>query len=66
MASLAGEPGYSQFDVMSAGGHHVWRNASEHVIDTGATDAGISAARQRLGSTVHESALADLSAVDRT
>jgi hypothetical protein len=47
-------------------GYHVWRNAGEHVIDTGAADAGISAARQRLGSTVHESALADLSAVDRT
>src|SRR5665647_1325337 len=39
--------------------------AGDH-IDLAAVHAGIPAARKRLGSTVHATALADLSAVDRT
>lgn len=47
-------------------GYHVWRKATGHRIDLAAVHAGILAARKRLGSTVHATALADLSAVDRT
>jgi hypothetical protein len=47
-------------------GYHVWRKARDDVIDLVAVAAGIQAARKRLGSTVHETALGDLSAVDRT
>ncbi|WP_127129541.1 AAA family ATPase [Georgenia sp. SYP-B2076] len=47
-------------------GYHVWRKADGDVIDLAAVRAGVPAARKRLGSTVHETALADLSAVDRT
>lgn len=47
-------------------GYHVWRKAHNDVIDLDAVRHGIPAARKRLGSTVHETALADLSAVDRT
>ncbi len=47
-------------------GYHVWRKATGTHIDLDAVHAGIPAARKRLGSTVHASALADLSAVDRT
>ena len=47
-------------------GYHVWRKASGDVIDLAAVRSGVPAARKRLGSTVHESALADLSNVDRT
>ena len=47
-------------------GYHVWRKADGDVIDVAAVQAGIPAARKRLGSTVHETALADLSDVDRT
>jgi hypothetical protein len=47
-------------------GYHVWRKATGTRIDLDAVNAGIPAARKRLGSTVHASALADLSAVDRT
>ena len=47
-------------------GYYVWRKASGDVIDLAAVRSGVPAARKRLGSTVHESALADLSNVDRT
>lgn len=47
-------------------GYHVWRKAAGDHIDLAAVHAGIPAARKRLGSTVHATALADLSAVDRT
>ncbi|MGB7980465.1 MAG: AAA family ATPase [Candidatus Nanopelagicales bacterium] len=47
-------------------GYHVWRKTTGHHIDLDAVHAGIPAARKRLGSTVHATALADLSAVDRT
>jgi hypothetical protein len=47
-------------------GYHVWRKATGTHIDLDAVHAGVPAARKRLGSTVHASALADLSAVDRT
>jgi len=47
-------------------GYHVWRKATGDHIDLAAVRAGIPAARKRLGSTVHATALADLSAVDRT
>lgn len=47
-------------------GYHVWRKADGDTIDLAAVKAGVPAARKRLGSTVHETALADLSDVDRT
>lgn len=47
-------------------GYHVWRKASSDTIDEAAVALGIPAARKRLGSTVHATALADLSDVDRT
>lgn len=47
-------------------GYHVWRNASENVIDLDAVEVGVAAARVRLGNTVHATALNDLSDVDRT
>lgn len=47
-------------------GYHVWRKAPGRTIDLAAAREGIPAARKRLGSLVHETALADLSDVDRT
>jgi hypothetical protein len=47
-------------------GYHVWSKAPGAVIDIGAVRKGVPAARKRLGATVHEAALSDLSAVDRT
>ena len=47
-------------------GYHVWRLAVHGHIDLAAAKQGIDAARVRLGSTVHETVLADLSGVDRT
>jgi hypothetical protein len=47
-------------------GYHIWRLAQDDHIDLAATKEGIDAARARLGSTVHETALADLSGIDRT
>lgn len=47
-------------------GYHIWRKATDGVIDEDAVEAGVPAARKRLGSTVHATALADLSDVDRT
>lgn len=47
-------------------GYHIWRLAAGEIIDAAAVRAGVEAARKRLGSTVHETALADLSDIDRT
>lgn len=47
-------------------GYHVWRAAHDGVVDLAAAEAGVAAARVRLGSTVHEANLNALSAVDRT
>jgi hypothetical protein len=47
-------------------GYHVWRKADDLSIDSDAATRGIAAARKRLGSTVHATALADLSDIDRT
>lgn len=47
-------------------GHHVWRAAEGDTIDLAAVRLAVPAARLRLGSTVHQAALSDLSAVDRT
>lgn len=47
-------------------GYHVWRKAAGTTIDLDAVEAGVPAARKRLGSTVHETSMADLSEVDRT
>lgn len=47
-------------------GHQLWRKANGDLIDLDAARRAIPAARNRLGSTVHEAALADLSDVDRT
>jgi hypothetical protein len=47
-------------------GYHVWRSTGNTHIDEDATGQGIVAARRRLGSLVHETALNDLSDVDRT
>lgn len=47
-------------------GYHVWRLAGGDLIELDAVWAGVPAARKRLGSTVHATAIADLSEVDRT
>lgn len=47
-------------------GYHVWRKATGDRITLAAARAGVPAAQKRLGSLVHETALADLSGVDRT
>jgi hypothetical protein len=48
-------------------GYHVWRMApAEPLIDLSMVEKGVAAARRRLGSLVHETALADLSDQDRT
>ena len=48
-------------------GFHIWRQHPGAAEITAAdVEAGIQAARRRLGTTVHEASLADLSAVDRT
>ena len=47
-------------------GYHVWRWAVRGHIDRLGAGFGVDDAQKRLGSTVHETALADLSAVDRT
>lgn len=47
-------------------GYHVWRATAGNVVDVATAEAGISNARRRLGSLVHETALADLSDLDRT
>lgn len=47
-------------------GYHVWRKARDGHVDLAAVREGVPAARKRLGATVHQSAFADLSDVDRT
>lgn len=48
-------------------GFHIWRQNPETTeISADDVEAGIQGARRRLGTTVHEASLADLSAVDRT
>lgn len=47
-------------------GYHVWRRASDGVVTDQSLLEGIDAARRRLGATVLQAALADLSDVDRT
>lgn len=47
-------------------GYHLWRLAKDEYIDFEAVQKGIVAAQRRLGALVHESALHDLSDVDRT
>lgn len=47
-------------------GYHVWRKSKSDRIGDEAAAEGVSAARKRLGSTVHASAFDDLSPVDRT
>lgn len=47
-------------------GYHLWRLAKGPDIDSEAVQKGIIAAQRRLGALVHEPALNDLSAVDRT
>lgn len=46
-------------------GYQVWRKASGDHIGVEAARAGVDAARARLGSLVHETALAELSDIDR-
>jgi hypothetical protein len=47
-------------------GFHIWREHPDStVISSDDVDAGIEGARRRLGATVHEASLADLSPVDR-
>lgn len=48
-------------------GFHIWRQRPDaREISAEDVEAGIQGARRRLGTTVHEASLADLSAVDRT
>jgi DNA-binding transcriptional ArsR family regulator len=46
-------------------GYHTWRRATGDTIDIAAAQAGAAAATARLGRLVHETALKDLSDVDR-
>ncbi|MDR3069746.1 MAG: ATP-binding protein, partial [Propionibacteriaceae bacterium] len=46
-------------------GYHIWRKADKEVIDMNAVTQGMPGARRRLGTLVHATTLADLSAVDR-
>ena len=46
-------------------GYHVWRNARGETIGPAAVSRGIDDARVKLGTLVHEAALADLSPMDR-
>jgi hypothetical protein len=47
-------------------GYHVWRQAGVGPITADHVTTGVASAQARLGALVHEPALADLSAVDRT
>ncbi|NMM94684.1 ATP-binding protein [Bifidobacterium oedipodis] len=47
-------------------GYNIWRRAKDNHIDLAAALSGIESARIRLGGTVHEPAVEDLSDVDRT
>lgn len=47
-------------------GYNIWRRAKDNHIDLAAARSGIESARIRLGGTVHEPAVEDLSDVDRT
>lgn len=47
-------------------GYHVWRRAVEDTVTDKSLAAGVDAARRRLGATVLQAALADLSPVDRS
>lgn len=47
-------------------GYHVWRRAGEGVVTDKSVTVGIDAALRRLGATVLQAALSDLSPVDRT
>ena len=47
-------------------GYHIWRATTERHITLESALAGIDAARRRLGSLVHETALGDLSGIDKT
>ena len=47
-------------------GYNIWRRAKDNHIDLAAAHSGIESARIRLGGTVHEPAVEDLSDVDRT
>lgn len=47
-------------------GYNIWRKATGDTIDANAARAGAEAARIRLGGTVHEPAIEDLSSVDKT
>ncbi|MDR1791008.1 MAG: AAA family ATPase [Propionibacteriaceae bacterium] len=52
--------------MMQLVGYHIWRKATSKRIDSAAVEAGVDAARTRLGALVHATALKDLSEVDRT
>jgi hypothetical protein len=47
-------------------GYHVWRRAIDGTVTDDTLAAGVDAARRRLGTTVLQAALSDLSPVDRT
>ncbi|PLS30925.1 AAA ATPase [Bifidobacterium margollesii] len=47
-------------------GYNIWRKALGATIDENSARNGVEAARLRLGGTVHEPAIEDLSSVDRT
>lgn len=65
MAQAAAATGGYPFMIQLVG-YHVWRKAAGDLIDETAVAQGVPAARKRLGSTVHETSMADLSEVDRT
>jgi type II secretory pathway predicted ATPase ExeA len=47
-------------------GYNIWRKATNNHIDLAAAESGAEAAKIRLGGTVHEPAIENLSEVDRT
>jgi AAA ATPase domain len=65
VAAVAGTGGYPF--LIQLVGHWIWRmSPAEQVIDLAQATEGLHAARRRMGSLIHEPALYDLSATDRT
>jgi len=62
----AAEATYGYPFLIQLVGYHVWRSTEAKVITLADVERGVEAARRRLGSLVHETALADLSNQDRT
>ena len=65
-AELATEATFGYPFLIQLVGYHIWRQSDDRMITVADVNAGVLAARRRLGALVHETALADLSDTDRT